>query len=478
MVYDEIPYYEIQIFEDVKDFLDKITHAEYKISKRLLELDEDILYNKYQEKVAKVLFRKADIITLKELWQFDDLSRFFIYIYHNPNRVFEVSGERFFEAFDIVGENLLDQRFRGIYHLARNEGFIESYQEGYFLSYKEIKEMVKDERFASKYPLTHLLFKKIFEIMTNIKEKYQTELNYFLGEVIKTSEYGEYNVERFYPTVSCYGKPYDEDMVEDIIKKIMAMKEFWEKWIKVREEIVHSFGIEDEAFMIRDLLEGILGLPLWTIMVKPATDGWDLVMDIKYADVRREKLKLSLKQWYDIFKLIKAEFRRTNGKPIFRIYSPPIPLGMLLGRVIGPNVIKKITEILYAEKKDIISYLFDRSNLDELTKLFPLLANISNSIINLLDSIKLNDQKVSLVHVDCVWYTDSDIEPFYVEFPSSGDYHYQFYCENDNWECIEVSLTTNIEYSNDIVSFVFKIVETAEKLNDIKDKIESLLMSS
>jgi len=42
---------------------------------------------------------------------------------------------------------------------------------------------------------------------------------------------------------------------------------------------------------------------------------------------------------------------------------------------------------------------------------------------------------------------------------------------------MEVSLTTNIEYSDDIVSFVFKIIETAEKLNDIKNKIEDFLRS-
>jgi hypothetical protein len=94
----------------------------------------------------------------------------------------------------------------------------------------------------------------------------------------------------------------------------------------------------------------------------------------------------------------------------------------------------------------------------------------------LLDSIKLNGQKVSLANVETVW-TDLETEPFYVETLSPGDPFFKYYCENDNWEYMEVSLTTNIEYSDDIVSFVFKIIETAEKLNDIKNKIEDFLRS-
>jgi len=463
-----------EVFNEVKEDIAKITHAEYKITERYLKLDEEILYDRYREKVAEVLSRKADKNALKELWQSDDLARSFIYVYYNTHGFDILTGREFVKRFDVVGENLLDQRFRGIHELIESEGFIRCGL-AEFLDQEEIKEIIEDESFALRYPLTHLLLKKIFEIKTSIEEKYQTEMTLIMEQVTITSKYGKYEVKSFYPKVY-HTRSYDEDIIEDAIKGVMAMKEFWEKWTKAREEIAHSLGIEDEAFMIRDLLEGILGFPLWTIMIDPVKDGWDLTIDLKYADARRKKLNLSIEQWYSMSKLIKAEFRRTNGKPIFRIYSLPILLCSLLGKAVGPDVVKKMVKILYEEKRDIATYLFDRSNLDELTKLSPLLANISNSLIDLLDSIKLNGQKVSLANVETVW-TDLETEPFYVKTLSAGDPFFEFYCENDNWECMEVSLTTNIEYSDDIVSFVFKIVEIAEKLNDIKNKIEDFLRS-
>jgi hypothetical protein len=57
------------------------------------------------------------------------------------------------------------------------------------------------------------------------------------------------------------------------------------------------------------------------------------------------------------------------------------------------------------------------------------------------------------------------------------DPHYHSYYKPENWKLIEASLTIDIEYSDDIAGLVFKIVETAEKLNEMRNKLEHLLKS-
>lgn len=264
-------------------------------------------------------------------------------------------------------------------------------------------------------------------------------------------------------------KSEEEDRAKEIIKMILAIKEFWEEWIEAREKIAYSLGIPDEAFMIRDLLEEAFNLPLWTMMIKPASNGWDLVADLNYASFQRKGL--DEEQWFNISKLIRAEFRKVDGKNVFKIYSPPFPLGLCLENIVKPEILRRMMEKLKAQRLDIVTYLFNRANLDELTEFSQQLKSVSTSLFDLAEFYGL---KVSPVQVECVW-PDVSSEPFDMWPVTVQDPHYNSYYERENWEFIEASLTTSINYSDDIVGFVSKVVETTEKLNEIKNKFEQLL---
>jgi hypothetical protein len=95
----------------------------------------------------------------------------------------------------------------------------------------------------------------------------------------------------------------------------------------------------------------------------------------------------------------------------------------------------------------------------------------------LFDLAEFYGLRVSPVQVEWLW-PDVHSEPFDIWPVTAEDPHYHSYYKPEDWELIEASLTADIEYSEEIVGLVFKIVETAEKLNEMRNKFEHLLKSN
>lgn len=183
--------YNTRTLGKVKEIIDNMTCTSYKISQYLIKLDEEMLYRVYRGKVAEVLSRKVNNALLKELWRSDELNRFLIAVHHNPDSGFDrLTRERFVEAFYVVGEDLLGQRYRGIYHSARREDFLREKEK--YLTRMDIKKMINDEDFMLKYPLTHLLLRETFKIISRVKEKHGKDIDILIAEVIQREIYTDF----------------------------------------------------------------------------------------------------------------------------------------------------------------------------------------------------------------------------------------------------------------------------------------------
>lgn len=215
-------------------------------------------------------------------------------------------------------------------------------------------------------------------------------------------------------------------------------------------------------------MEGELGLPIWAIMVQPISIGWSLVADLKYAERHQ---KLSDEQWFDMCGgFIRAGFQKA-GEAHLRIYSAPIYFGLLLNemmeRINAGSSLREILNMLSIRKINPIAYLLVRSHMDEITRFSPVLANILASLIDLTERESTDSLKITPVQVECMW------EP-YVAFLVKPIQTWEYSSTSAEPEFIDVSLTMDIEYSDD-ADFPFKVIEAARKLKETKEKFISIL---
>ncbi|MBO3809986.1 MAG: hypothetical protein FGF50_10415, partial [Candidatus Brockarchaeota archaeon] len=117
-----------------------------------------------------------------------------------------------------------------------------------------------------------------------------------------------------------------------------------------------------------------------------------------------------------------------------------------------------------------IEYLFNRSNLKEIARNSELLADLLASLIDLIQKSEL---KITPVEVNAVW-PDTLSELIDTE-PVSMDAYYDAYYRPNWYEEIEVSLTTDVEYSGDVVDFVLNIIDVAGRLDRVKETVEGFL---
>ncbi|MEM3648940.1 MAG: hypothetical protein QW506_07235, partial [Thermoproteota archaeon] len=164
----------------VRDVASDMMGVKYELRDNAILMHEDPLLEEYGEKVRKVLSRKEDPPVLKKLWRSDELSRSLFSVLWITDPKFDVSGRQIaIETFKIIGEDLLGQRYRGIYHLARGEGLLREdfyLDDEVYLDYGKSKITLDDENFILKYPINHLLFCKLSEIMRRIRNKYDVEI--------------------------------------------------------------------------------------------------------------------------------------------------------------------------------------------------------------------------------------------------------------------------------------------------------------
>ncbi|MGB9717969.1 MAG: hypothetical protein ACPL4E_05945 [Thermoproteota archaeon] len=450
------------ILEKVRQILENTTNTKYEVDEHGVHLNEKILDKTYREKVSDVLHGKEDQNAIKELWQSDEISRSLHDVQHFPHPI-NADGRLVVETFLLRSEDLLSQRYRGIYDLVMNEGFLSKGR----LTDTDIKKIVEDEELASKYPLTHLLLKKASEIATRISNKYSLKMNIVAGEIRNIIKY--HDAQGFYLEVPYHVMSDEEDRIQAIIERASAIREFWREWTRVREEIVYNLGLDDKAFVIRDLVEGMLGLPIWTVMVQLIGTSWGLVTDLKYAGRHQ---KLSDEQWFDMCGgFVRAELQKADEKPRFRIYSAPIYFGLFLGetmvRVHANSSFKKILDMLNTERINPVAYLLDRSHLDEITRFSPLLADILSSLIDLTERESADSLKITPIQVECIW------EPSIIFMVKPIPPH-EYSSISAEPDLIDVSLVTEIEYSDD-ADFPFKVIEAAGKLRETREKFINIL---
>lgn len=447
--------------EKIRQIIENMTNVKYEADEYGIHLNEKSLDEAYREKVSNVLHREEGQDTLKKLWQSDELSRSLHDIRYFPHPI-DVDSKFIIETFLLKSEDLLSQRYRGIYDLVMYEGFLGKEHSASI----DIEKIIEDKDFASKYPLTHLLLKNVLEIATRIGNKHSLKMDIVAGEIREIIKH--HDARGFYLTVPYYVKSDDEDKIQGIVKRALMIREFWGEWVKVREEMANDLGLDDRAFVIRDLMEGELDLPIWTIMVQPISIGWSLVVDLKYAERHQE---LSGEQWFDICGgFIRAEFQKAD-EARFRIYSAPIYFGLLLGemmeRIHAGSSFKEILNMLNMRKINPIAYLLDRSHMDEIARFPPALANILDSLIDLIEKESTGSLKITPVQVECMW------EPF-ASFLMKPIQTQEYSSTSAEPELIDVSLVMDIEYSDD-ADFPFKVIEAARKLEKTREKFINIL---
>lgn len=112
-----------QILEKIRQTIENVTNVKYEVDEYGVHLDEKLLNEAYREKVGSVLRREEGQNILKKLWQSDDFSRSLHDIQYFPHPI-NVDGKFIIETFLLKSEDLLSQRYRGIYDLVMNEGFL------------------------------------------------------------------------------------------------------------------------------------------------------------------------------------------------------------------------------------------------------------------------------------------------------------------------------------------------------------------
>jgi len=452
-----------QILEKIRLAIEDVTNAKYEADEYGVHLDEKSLDKIYREKVVDVLHRKENQSILKELWRSDETSRSLHDIQYFPHPA-NVGGMFVIETFLLKSEDLLSQRYRGIYNLIMNEGFLSKER---LISTADIKKIIEDKDLALKYPLTHLFLKKVSEIAIRIGNKHSLRINIVAGE---TRDIIKYHDERgFYLTVPYHVVSDEEDRIQAIVERALAIIEFWREWVKVREEIARDLGLDDKAFVMRDLMEGVLRLPIWTVMVQPIDGSWGLLVDLKYAEHHQ---KLSNGEWFDTCRgFIKAELKRTDQKSLFRIYSAPVYFGLFLQeameKIHAGHSLKEVFDMLNMRKVNPITYLFNRFHLGEIAKNHPALAAILTSLVDLVERESTDSLKIIPIQVECIW------EPpvtFLVK-PIQVDEYSSISTEPD---LVDVSLMIETEYS-DGEEFPFKVIEATEKLRKARRKFINIL---
>ena len=452
-----------QILEKVRLIIEDMTNAKYEVDEYGVHLNEKSLDKVYREKVDDVLHRKENQDILKELWRSDETSRSLHDIQYFPHPA-NVKGKFVIETFLLKSEDMLSQRYRGIYNLIMNEGFLSKER---LISTADVKKIIEDKDLALKYPLTHLFLKKVSEIAIRIGNRHSLRIDIVAEE---TRDIIKYHDELgFYLTVPYHVVSDEEDRIQAIVERALAIIEFWREWVKVREEMARDLGLDDKAFVTRDLTEGVLSLPIWTVMVQPIDGSWGLLVDLKYAERHQ---KLSDEQWFDTCGgFIKAELKRADQESRFRIYSAPIYFGLLLReameKIHTDHSLKEIFDMLDMRKVNPITYLFNRSHLGEIAKTHSTLATILTSLIDLIERESTDSLKITPIQVECIWEPSVTflVKPIqihgYSNIPTEPD-------------LVDVSLMTEIKYSDDN-EFPFKVVEAIEKLRKTRRKFIDIL---
>ncbi|MEM2939308.1 MAG: hypothetical protein QXU95_03420 [Candidatus Bathyarchaeia archaeon] len=457
----------------IRDLATDATGVEYELHRDAILLREYPLLEKYSEKVRKVLSRNEEPSVLKELWRSDELSRPLFSVLWITDPKFDASRRRIaVETFKIISEDLLGQRYRGLRRLAWVERFLAEdiyLDDEMQIRYERGRIGLLDKDFAAKYPVTHLLLSRLSDIVKKIRSKYGVKIGITTRELLNREGVKYRDPKEFCATITYDVLSHGEDRVKGISERILAIKEFWGEWMKVREEIAHHFGIDDDAFIIRDLLEEALGLPRWSVIVKPANGGWDLMIDVNYAIMNRKGTGEDY--WLKISRFVRAEMRKAGAKNFLRIYSLSIPIGLLLEEIVGNASLEKVIEAPKAKRMNIIDYLFNRSNLEEIARNSELLADVLASLIDLIQKSGL---KITPIQVYAVW-PDTLSELIDTE-PISVDNTYYDVCYRPNgYEEIEVSLTTDVEVSGDVVNFVSEVIDVAGRLDEVRKALESFL---
>ncbi|MBO3810202.1 MAG: hypothetical protein FGF50_11515, partial [Candidatus Brockarchaeota archaeon] len=115
----------IPTMKKIRDIVSEMTGVKYELRDNAIWIHEDSLLEEYTEKVRKVLSGKEKPSVLKELWRSDELSRSLFSVLWVTDPKFDASRRQIaVDSFKIIGEDLLGQRYRGIYRLARREGFL------------------------------------------------------------------------------------------------------------------------------------------------------------------------------------------------------------------------------------------------------------------------------------------------------------------------------------------------------------------
>ncbi|MEM3026365.1 MAG: hypothetical protein QXP19_02500 [Thermoproteota archaeon] len=391
------------------------------------DLDEIERDRDYMNRVRHAIKLDNPLPELRGLWKYDDLLEpvRYVMLHHGLLRV--------------ESSNALYRRFRGIMHAMWDEDPLS----------RDLNSRFESEGWEKKFPLTAKFTKAGEEYARKKEEEMGIKVYFNVGSEYEEVPYPpNYTITSIEFISECMLPPSPSEQFKETVRRAEAIRRVWTEWVEKRKELCEEMGIDETIFALRDVIEAELGLPIWSVEVRPGKLGAEVIVDPEYlnswkADLR-ESSSEKVSNWDDL--LFQVEFLKRQG--LIRVYSSPIFLYGSITRIMlrdlgikgediadkpeGKEAIRRLLSKPKELRVNLLNYFTDRKNLKDIEAVSPTLAKTLENLISYLEGKRGEGIENLVLHP--IGYSDSPLMIWRID---PEDY----VCEGDDAAELDVKTT-------------------------------------
>ncbi|MBO3809985.1 MAG: hypothetical protein FGF50_10410 [Candidatus Brockarchaeota archaeon] len=390
------------------------------------ELDEVERDRAYMDRVRRAMELDNPLPELRELWKYDDLLKPVRYVMLRQG------------LLRVESSNAFYRRFRGIMHAMWDEDS----------SSRDLDRRIEGEEWEKRFPLTAKFTRAGRESARKKEEETGIEVYFSVGSGYEEVPYpSNYTITPIKFLSECMLPTSPSEQFEEAIKRAEAVRRVWAEWVEERRELCEEMRMDETIFAVRDIVEMELGLPIWSVEVRPGKLGAEVIVDPEYLNCWKQDMKAypeKVSDWDDM--LFQVEFLKNQG--LVRVYSSPIFLYGFISRIMlrdlgiqgddvadkpeGKEAVRKLLSKPKGLRANLLNYFTDRKNLKDIEAVSPTLATVLDNLINYFERKRMEGIENVVLHP--IGYSDSPLLIRRINYEDQV-------CEGDNAVELDVKTT-------------------------------------